>query len=106
MLMSNICALPAGPTPTILVTLMPMAFSNMGASWLSLSYAQAMLARFCREQENLPMGRSQHVWWQTHDISGGPQQQCSYATAAQSRQRQVEYAEGDDGAKRPHHPQA
>ena len=51
MLMSNICALPAGPTPTILVTLMPMALSNMGASWLSLSYAQAMLARFCREQE-------------------------------------------------------
>ena len=54
------------------------------------------------------MGRSQHVWWHTHDTSGRAQQQCSFmdTTAAQSRQRQVEDAEGDDGAKRPHHPQA
>ena len=75
--MSNVCTLPAGPTPTILVTLMPMALSSTGASWLSLSYAQAMLARFCNEQEDLPAGQSQHAWWRSQNTSVRMKQQCS-----------------------------
>lgn len=85
--MSNICTLPAVLTPTILVTLMPMALSNMGASWLSLSYAQAMLARFCREQEKLPTVQWQHAWWHSHNTSRRTKQQCSKAGMAAPNQR-------------------